>query len=143
MVFKKPNKFLIDMINQNLTIVSNGEKQWIYDKNKNEVIVKNATVMPIPTFAEFIQNILSYYEPELIGKEKVIDKECYVIKLKPKFSSPNATIWISKDYLPVKIVMDFDGVKSTTIFESFKLNIGINDDFFSFKPPKNAKVKYG
>ena len=143
MVFKKPNKFLIYMINQNLIIISNGEKQWIYDKNKNEVIVKNATIMPIPTFTEFIQNILNYYEPELIGEEKVIGKECYVIKLKPKFSSPNAMIWVSKDYLPVKIVMEFNRAKSTTIFESFKLNIGISDDFFSFKPPKNAKVKYG
>ena len=141
MVFKKPNKFLIDMINQNLTIISNGEKEWIYDKNKNEVIVKNATIIPIPTFTEFIQNILNYYEPELIGEEKVIGKECYVIKLKPKYTSPNATMWISKDYLPVKIVMDFDGAKSTTIFESFKINTGVSDDFF--KPPKNAKIKYG
>lgn len=141
MVFKKPNKFLIEM--NNLTIISNGEKEWIYDKSKNEVIVRNATIIPIPTFTEFIQNILNYYEPELIGEEKVIGKECYVIKLKPKYTSPNATMWISKDYLPVKIVMDFDGAKSTTIFESFKINTGISDDFFKFKPPEGAKIKYG
>ena len=64
-----------------------------------------------------------------------------MIKLKPKFSSPNATMWINRDYLPVKIVMDFNGAKSTMIFESSKLNIGISSDFS--KPPKNVKVKYG
>ena len=147
-VFKKPNKIWIYNKKTDTLLVSNGNKMWMYDKRNNTVTVINMT--PIqqetnPDYGELVRDILEKFDVELLGSEKVSGKDCYVLKLKPKKNviyNMSMKMWVDKEYwFPLKTQISMKGMNMTTEYINIEeFNTGISDEFFEFKPPKNAKI---
>ncbi len=145
-VFKKPNKFwMLDKTHKMLT-VSNGKKIWSYDEKNKTVIVMNITsnfqAFSI-NYSGIIRDILNKYDVKLLGDGNVAGRECYVISLKPKKGEINETIkmWIDKKFwMPLKTEISMKGMNIVTEYKKLKINTGVSDDLFEFKPPEGVKV---
>jgi outer membrane lipoprotein-sorting protein len=144
-VFKKPNKVRMYNKDMGMLIVSNGEKMWIYDEKKNEVLVMDVGHYPQanPDYGELVKNMLERYDVKLLGSEKVSDRDCYVIQLTPKNNkSIEMKMWVDKEFwYPLKIEHSVGGLNSTVEYINVEFNTGVSDDVFQFTPPKGAKVK--
>ncbi|MBO8181624.1 MAG: outer membrane lipoprotein carrier protein LolA [Archaeoglobus sp.] len=97
---KKPNKWKSE--NERMLTISNGKTMWIYDKQKNEVIKLRLPEIKQPEFdyGKIVKDMLEKYDLKLVGEEKVSNRDCYVIELKPKGKDYfiNQKLWVDKDY---------------------------------------------
>ena len=143
-VFKKPNKVRMYDKNNGVLMVSNGEKMWIYDEKKNEVMVMNVGrySQTNPDYGEIVKDMLKRYDVKVLGSEKVSGRDCYVIQLTPKGNkSMEMKMWVDKEFwYPLKIERKMDGTKFTVEYLNVEFNTGVSDDTFQFTPPEGAKV---
>ena len=152
-VFKKPNKMRVYDKKNGILTVSNGEKMWVYDENRNEVTVMNISTMVNPDYGELVKDMLKRYDVKLVGSEKISGRECYVIRLTPKDRRANIVsieMWVDKEFwYPLKIEYNIclnttTGRmcgKNTIEYLDIEFNTGVSDDVFYFTPPKGVKIK--
>ncbi|AEA47863.1 outer membrane lipoprotein-sorting protein [Archaeoglobus veneficus] len=147
--FKKPNKVRMYNKEQGLLIVSNGKTMWSYDEKNNEVFVMELKQPEVsPDYGKLVKNMMEYYDVELLGSEKVLGRDCYVLKLTPKEGSEFAEfastqkMWIDKEYwYPLKTEMKGKDMSMTMEYTEIEFNTGVSDDVFEFTPPEGAKIK--
>lgn len=129
------------------TVVTDGKTVWSYSPHSNKVIIDNikegdASLLPRDMLFKYPQNYFS----NLIKKEKVDDKEFYVIKMTPKEDIhgyvKSMKIWVDiNSYLIHKIEYD-DLNDNTSSFEIKKMDIKteLSSDLFSFKTDENIEI---
>jgi len=143
-VFKKPNKMRMYNKETGILVVSNGEKMWIYDEKKNEVVVMDVGKYKQvnPDYGQLVKDMLKRYDVKLLGSEKVAGRDCYVVQLIPKNNKEvEAKMWVDKEFwYPLKIEYSLGEIKSTMEYLNVEFNTGVSDDLFEFKPPKGAKI---
>jgi len=103
--FKKPDKFRSE--NPETVTVWTSKVIWTYDKQKNEVRVReiNASVNAFD-FLGFILNEIKKYDVSLAGQEKVNGKECYLLDLSTdkKGTSQLQKVWVVKgEWYPARV----------------------------------------
>lgn len=140
---KKPNKWKTE--DENILTISNGKTMWIYDKQKNEVAKFNLPEVKQPEFdyGKIVKDMLEKYDIELVGEDKISNRNCYVIELKPKGKDYfiNQKLWVDKEYwYPLKIEINYGNFSSTVEYKNVEFNAGISDEEFEFKPPEGAKI---
>ncbi len=140
---KKPNKWRSE--DERMLTISNGKTMWIYDKQKNEVIKLSLPEIKQPEFdyGKIVKDMLEKYDLKLVGEEKVSNRDCYVIELKPKGENYfiNQKLWVDKQYwYPLKIEINYGNFSSTVEYKNVEFNVGIGDKDFEFKPPEGAKI---
>ena len=144
-VFKKPNKMRMYNKEQGLLIVSNGKTMWSYDEKNNEVFVMELKQPEVsPDYGKLVKNMLEYYDVELLGSEKVLGRDCYVLKLTPRGEGFASTqkMWIDKEYwYPLRMEMKGKRMNMTMEYTEIEFNTGVSDDVFEFTPPEGAKIK--
>jgi len=140
---KNPNKFRVETPGQ--TIVVDGKAVWTY-------LVKSAQVQvsdfdnrdpnypsPMTIFKKYSENRTAVIK----GSEKVNGSDCTVIELVPRDSMDDpVTVWIDKvKNFPVKSREETGaGERITHTLTNIRTNEGIDDEIFTFSPPKDADV---
>lgn len=96
---KKPNKWRSE--DERVLTISNGKMMWIYDKQKNEV-----TKLALPEikqlefdYGKIVKDMVEKYNVRLVGEEKVSDRDCYVVELRPEGKDyfTNQKLWIDME----------------------------------------------
>jgi len=145
-VFKKPNKMKMYNREMGMLMVSNGKTMWSYNEKKNEVFVMELKQPKVnPDYGEFVKDLLKHFNVELLGSEKVLDRDCYVLRLTPKENKSELALeyvmWVDKEYwCPLKTEINGTHMKMITEYVKIEFNTGVSDEEFNFTPPKGAKV---
>ncbi len=125
---------------------------WLYSPKMKQVQKVNLkdkaqTESLLLGFGSTTAEIRDSYEVNLIGADKVNQKDVYILELIPKHKDISAyfskiTLWIDKDlWLPIKTQLLENNEDTTTIeFHSIQLNTHVADSVFDFKVPKEAEV---
>ncbi|WP_202320265.1 DUF4367 domain-containing protein [Archaeoglobus neptunius] len=145
-VFKKPNKARMYSKEMGLLTITNGSKTWIYDMKNNEVTVLDTGIQQAePDYGKYIKNMLDRYNVEFLGISKVSGRDCYKLRLTPKNGTATPTVlYVDKEHwYPLRIEMEFMGIKSVIEYRDVEFNTGVNDSLFEFTPPKGARIKTG
>jgi outer membrane lipoprotein-sorting protein len=147
--YKKPNKYVYE--NDEILMISDGKTMYVYNKKQNQYTKTDVFPQDDVDYygsvikTKIVKDMLNIYDIELLGSEKVSDKDCYILKLTSKnktgVAAPkNMKIWVDKEYWqPLKIEMSEDEFKIVVEYRDVKFNTGISDDEFKFTPPKDAK----
>jgi outer membrane lipoprotein carrier protein len=131
-------------------IISNGKMLWIYDPSLNQVIEQKwdqVYASKVPTLflaglghLEKDFRILSQPSPTTVGNQPSV----YLLKLIPKNRQLNLTELIltinPKNFL-IEESWTKDNFDNTTslVFSNIRINTGVPDTIFSFKPPKGVE----
>jgi outer membrane lipoprotein-sorting protein len=125
---------------------------WLYSPKMKQVQKvdlkdKAQTESLLLGFGSTTAEIRDSYEVNLIGADKVNQKDVYVLELIPKNKNLSSyfskvTLWIDRDlWLPVKTQLLESNEDTTTIeFHSIQLNTHVADSVFDFKVPREAEV---
>ena len=147
-IFEKPNKFYSRNLDTNDVTVCNGSVLWIYDAKRNVAYYTplNTSLAKQFNSAEFyekvIENLLKEYEVEIVGKDSLNGRSCYVLKLKPKSGKGELKLWVDESYwFPVKVEMSLGNVVAISEYKNIEFNVNVNDSIFNFKPPSGVVVK--
>lgn len=143
--------------------ISNGKESWSYDKEENTVTIfdfddemfnegVDGSELDDEAFdekefmREMLEEMLNENDVEMIGKEKVADRQTFHLSLKPKNDDAFATlneIWIDTEfYMPLKMKVEGDDFSMLTEYTLIDFNIDIADDKFNFAIPEGAEVQY-
>ena len=137
-------KFILELDNQK--IINNGETQWIYLREENEVQImdydpQDDLLSPKKIFTIYENN----YKHKLINSEKLKNSTRHIIDLYPKKSEEfiKISLFINEDKnirLEKIIMQDKNGGTYSYLIEKFESNI--NEDTFNFrvKDYKNIEV---
>ena len=131
-IFIKNNSYRLEMNGQ--TIISDGETNWIYLKDENEV---NITETDDEENELNPSKIFTIYESGYKYKFIKEDKESYHIDLFPNENGPFSKIelFINKPKMQISSFIMFD--KQGSIYkytiDSFSVNKKIEDNFFMFQ----------
>ena len=131
-IFIKNNSYRLEMNGQ--TIISDGETNWIYLEDENEV---NITEIDDDENELNPSKIFTIYESGYKYKFIKEDKESYHINLFPNENGPFSKIelFINKPKMHISSFIMFD--KQGSIYkytiDSFIVNKEIEDDFFMFQ----------
>lgn len=160
---KSPNQFRAEVIESSranlagMTMVSDGQKGWVYNPARNQVQIGTVDEMdsslPQQMLAELrvvLQEVLEVSNVELEGEEAVAGREAYKLILSPKEDADQtlfpgggtATLWVDKEqWFPLKAIYEGNvfGQGSVEV-QSFELNPGLTDDLFVFVVPEGAEV---
>ncbi len=154
-LFKEPNKFRrierSDAMIRSET-VSNGDVVWIYDPEKNTVLIRNlesSEKIPEPAiYALLTANISEKFIIEDQRIESLNSIPVYKVKLTPHELDTENTreylLWIDSDNLiPLKLQSLNKGNPLLTLeYREYWANYIINDDEFTFVIPDGASVVY-
>ena len=140
---KKPNKWKTE--DKNMLTISNGKTMWTYDKQKNEVTKLTLPEIKQPEFdyGKIVKDMLEKYDVKLVGEEKIANRDCYVIELKPKGKDYfiNQKLWIDKEFwYPLKIEINYGNFSSIVEYKNIEFNTGLSDDIFEFKPSEGVRL---
>lgn len=139
--------------------VSNGKESWSYDEEENTVTVydfehelfdegelEDETFDEKEFMREMLVEMLNENDVQIVGKEKVANRQTYHLSLKPKNEDDFAMlndIWIDTEfYMPLKMKFEDDNFSMLTEYTRIDFNIEIADDKFEFDIPEGAKVQY-
>ncbi|KAF5057602.1 Outer-membrane lipoprotein carrier protein [anaerobic digester metagenome] len=136
-----------------LKIVSNGDVVWIYDPEKNNVLVRHLTPSekrPAPAIYTLLtDNITKNYTVEEQGIESINSIPVYKVKLTPheldrEDNTKEYVLWIdSKNMTSLKLQSyDKGNLVLTLEYRNYSMNCVINDDEFTFTIPDGASVVY-
>ncbi|MFC1693610.1 outer membrane lipoprotein carrier protein LolA [Candidatus Latescibacterota bacterium] len=140
---KKPYLFRVERPDH--IIVVDGEKVWTYlPKNKQAQLSdfdgeEDTFPSPYSVFRRYVDK----REALPVGKEEVNGSECDVIHLlSPDSKDTRVIVWIdlSLDF-PVKAVEETQaGDMVTHVLSDIKINEKMDDDIFTFSPPKGISI---
>lgn len=155
--YKKPNMFKKELkdsagLKKQLT-VSNGTTTWIYDKNKNFVIISASPLNMVleSTYFDLLDFMIENCTIELEAIEHNNEKNknpIYRINLIPNKSRYNLPgnwsyqLWVeSENWVPLKIITYNDGKEVSVIeYQDIMINAGLKDDDFIFKIPNGTEI---
>jgi len=133
-------------------IVSNGDVVWIYDPEKNTVLIRNMTPsekIPEPAIYAFLTgNISEKYVIEYQEMESLNSTPIYKIKLTPhKLNNEDIReylLWIDSDNLiPLKLESWDNGNPVLTLeYRDYLVDYITSDDEFTFTIPDGVSVVY-
>ena len=139
-IFTKNNSYRLEMNGQ--TIISDGETNWIYLKDENEV---NITEIDDDENEINPSKIFTIYESGYKYKFIKEDKESYHINLFPNENGPFSKIelFINKPKMQISSFIMFD--KQGSIYkytiDSFIVNKEIEDEFFMFQTSNYPNIE--
>ena len=139
-IFTKNNSYRLEMNGQ--TIISDGETNWIYLKDENEV---NITEIDDDENEINPSKIFTIYESGYKYKFIKEDKESYHINLFPNQNGPFSKIelFINKPKMQISSFIMFD--KQGSIYkytiDSFIVNKEIEDEFFMFQTSNYPNIE--
>lgn len=136
--YKNGNKFNLDL--KNNIIVSDGSTIWNYNKRENKVII-NAVDKSDPSYFSFNTFVYDFPSQCVISSEQNGE----VLVLAPKTNSElnfvKAKLWINKDNLVSKVLLEGTGAGNTEInFSNYRLNQNISESQFNFIPPEGSTI---
>lgn len=140
--YKKGNKYRIEM--KNVTIASDGETVWNYNKKNNKVVVNDVRDENSPFSLENI--IINYPKKstaESAGSEKIDGVDYSVLKLNSKNDRrfKTAKIWFERNNFIRKVeVTDASGTKYGFQLSDVQINKNVSSDKFSFQIPEGTDV---
>jgi len=141
---KKGNKYRIESEDQ--TIVTDGISVWTFSRANNQVFIDHYKEDP-KSFSpdKILVNIPGRYGATLLGKETIGRVETSVLKLVPREEKSNIRwmkLWVDRDEWLMKRIQILDIGDNLTTYEigSVKLNAGIPDSEFVFRPPADVEV---
>ena len=141
-LYEKKNKFNIEL--NAISIISDGESIWNYNKKSNRVVISNHEKDPSSFSLEmFIFDYPPMCDTKLILDENVKNGE-ELLELIPKDKKLQFKI--------IRILVNYDGmisrlevtdnmdIKYIFQFNNIKYNQDIPDSKFTFSPPKGIKI---
>jgi len=141
MNMKRPFKLRLERPG-NLTVID-GETIWTYLPRHNQVQISDyvSDEAQFPSPHNIFRRFVDEREPLLTGKEEINGVLCDIITLVSR--DPNdvkVTVWIDRDIdFPVKAIEEtVNGDSVTHVLSDVRLNEKIDDDIFTFVPPKGA-----
>lgn len=141
-MIKKPGMLRIDYTGEHpKRYLSNGKKIWIVDKDLQQVETYNVTANSIPKEAlEFLKGFGDMEKLFTVSHWKVSKpiKDHTYLKLIPKSASEQYK-WLDCDFgtdnlLKTMVIHNKSGNVSTYTFTNIKINTGLTNDLFVFKP---------
>lgn len=148
--FQQPNKQRYE--DETMTIVSNGNKTWMYDATDHSVMIfedEGVLEEEIPDHTELmammISNMMDNHTVELLGQQTIANRSTYHLELQPnedQFMSDTWEIWIDKEtWLPLQILITFEDGQMVTTYEKIEYNVDIDPSIFEFDIPEGAEIK--
>lgn len=135
---KKNNKLRIEL--KNNTIITDGRTFWNYNKKENKVIINNYD--PSEPSELSLNTFINDY-PSKSNLSSGEEENFRTLTLVPKTSGLNfnkAELFINKDDLVAKVIIDSNSGKAVITFSDYKLNREIPDSEFTYSPPEGIKV---
>jgi len=137
--FKKKNNLRLEL--KNITIISNGETNWNYNKTENKVIISSYDENDPSVLS--LNNFINVY-PSECNVELQNNNGQKILMLTPQKEGLNfksVKIWLDNDNLISKMIIeDLNNVSVRIDFSNYKLNTNLPDSLFTFVPPKGSKV---
>lgn len=138
-------------------LVSDGQKAWYYEPERNRVMVGSPGEMETPLPQEMlselqdvIQQVLEVSDVELAGQETVAGRPAYKLILTPKEDAERqvlpgdgaATIWVDEEQWIILKATYEGGALGQGGMEvlDFELNPGLAEGFFTFQVPEGAEI---
>lgn len=129
------------------TIVTNGKTVWTYNAITKQLIIDNVSKN---SSALLPRDMLFTYPKEyystLLNKEEKDGQTLYIVKLDPKDNVygyvKSMKIWVDDDnwYIHKVETTDLNDNQSNFEITNIKVNTGLKDDFFTFKPTEDMQV---
>lgn len=135
---KKENKLRIEL--KNNTIITDGETFWNYNKKENKVIINNYDAEEPSELS--LNNFIQVY-PARSSVSSGEEGNYKTLTLQPKDAGLNfnkAKLYINKDNLVEKVVINSNSGESTITLTGYKLNPDISDSKFTYSPAEGIKV---
>jgi outer membrane lipoprotein carrier protein len=135
---KKDNKLRIEL--KNNTIITDGKTFWNYNKKEKKVIINNYD--PSEPSELSLNTFINDY-PSRSNLSSGEEGSFKTLTLIPKTSELNfnsAELFINKDDLIDKVIIDSNSGKAVITFSDYKLNRDIPDSEFTYSPPEGIKV---
>jgi outer membrane lipoprotein carrier protein len=143
LLIKKPGKFRWDYAKPNAqTIVSDGQRIWLYDPDLEQVTIRNADLSLEGTPAMLLSGdgkLRDSFEIEHVESRD----DMTVINLAPKRNDTDfklLQVALRKDQLVAMSLTDKLGQTTLLQFQQFKRNANVADSQFKFTPPAGVDV---
>ncbi len=114
-------------------------------ENNNSVTTIPAKETPQRTCLQYrasnyLDQLLENYTPKLAGSQSIASRNCYVIKLEPRFSgNPASKIWVDKgNYVILKIDRYASNGKLVSLSQYANIDFSAKPPDFLFRAPTNA-----
>lgn len=138
--FMQRNNIRLEL--KNSLIVSNGKTNWNYNKLQKKVII--SAYDSTDASALSLRNIIFNYPDKCLVSD-VSNDTSKILKFTAKqdvsLNFKEAKIYINKDYLPYKILIDNPNNNLIEIdFSNYHLNGNLSASFFKFVPPKGSSI---
>jgi outer membrane lipoprotein carrier protein len=135
---KKDNKLRIEL--KNNTIITDGKTFWNYNKKENKVIINNYD--PSEPSELSLNTFINDYpsKSNLSSGEEGNFKTLVLVPKTPELNFNRAELFINKDDLVDKVIIDSKSGKAVITFSDYKLNRNIPDSEFTYSPPEGIKV---
>ncbi len=129
-------------------IILDGQTLWFYIPEEKQVMKNNFSVLPSHIVADLFRgqiNIQLKFKVIFIQQEIKDGKERIVLTLVPIIYDPTIaklSLWIDPDtYLITRSSLEDEfGNKTILIFFNIKVDKGIDDSRFTFKPPPGVEI---
>ncbi|MBD3376109.1 hypothetical protein GF406_13825 [candidate division KSB1 bacterium] len=142
---KEGSKFRID--NQDQTIVTDGKTLWTLSKVNKQVMIDeyNRNNRDNPFIRSFMDDYLNNYKASLMGKEKIDDRDHFVLELvaiNPDEFNRKVTIWVDNktNYMTRIVQTDINGNKRIYTFSNIQTGVDLNDDLFEMDIPEGYEA---
>jgi len=144
MYLKNPDKFRVETPFE--AVVTDGETLWVYswyNKQVRKEKVGSAENVFKPT--EYLYNFKDRYDFQMDKKEKVKNSLCYKLVLNAKSKDLFITkliLWVDNSSFLVKKLeyQDLNDNWVSFVFDKIKIDSGLKDSKFHFKPPPGVDV---
>ncbi len=137
--YKKENKLRLEL--KNMTIVSDGNTNWNYNKKQNKVIISSYD--PSNPSLLSLNELINKY-PDKCTVSEIYEDGKETLDLKPKSQGMGFTdvrLWINGESLIDKaVIQQAVGNTIEVEFSGYKLNRNLSDSKFKFTPPKGSSI---
>ncbi|MFC2133510.1 outer membrane lipoprotein chaperone LolA [Bacteroidota bacterium] len=136
--YKKPNKFRIEL--DILTIISDNESLWNYDKNQNRVLINYVSDEPSSfSFERYIMEYPSQCDVSIVNEANGSALLLIPVNLNMEFNS--VKLWHDKNYIVNRIeIVDLNDLIITITLNNIVINQSLPESKFNFTPPKGSQV---
>jgi outer membrane lipoprotein carrier protein len=143
LVIKRPGKFHWEYQKPNAqTIVSDGERIWLYDPELEQVTIRRAQLSISGTPAVLLSGQSNWRDSFEVERAEQRDN-LLVINLAPKRADTDfkrVQMALKGAQLVAMSLTDKLGQSTVLDFKQFKRNALVSESLFKFTPPKNADV---
>jgi chaperone LolA len=141
---KKENKYRIETDQQ--ILITDGKTTWAYSLQNKQVVIDNYkedknTLSPDKFLLQYPED----YYSTLLGQEKVVNNQTYILKLTPKNDNSfikSMKVWVDDNEWFIRKIewSDINENVTTYIVKKIEINSKMNDDKFNFSPSKDVQV---